>query len=581
MNKRDLDVLLAIVRHGCTAQRELAAHCGCSLGGINASVKRLMQDGYITAQMQLTDKTEQLLCRCTPKRAVLLAAGLGLQPSLNRPATPKALLEVNGQRLIERIIDQLHPVGITEIYVVVGFAKEQFEYLIDRYGVELIVNSEYADKNNLHSLLLASKHLQNCYIVPCDLWCRENPFRRQELYSWYMVSTAQSLESSLRVNRKQELTVVPSSAWGDVQIGISYLLAEDSAVVAARLAAMDTDRRYKGAFWEETLYEGDRLLIAPRKVDAQAVIEINTPDDLRELNDYSATVAVKEIVRILNVPESHIQALTPVKKGMTNTSFFFRCGGQSYSIRIPTGKTDNLIDREREADVYRVLADHGIGETVYFFDPTTGIKLSGYIENARACDPADPRDVAACMGRLRQFHQRNLQTEHSFDLFKAIEFYESLWYGDSLYQDYQTTKQQVFSLQSYIDRQPKDSCLTHLDAVPENFLISADTIHLIDWEYAAMQDPHMDIAMFCLQALYDRTQADAAIDAYFPEGCSRSVRLKIYCYMAAGGLLWSNWCEYEIRHGAEFGAYSLRQYRYAKEYYRLVENECHIQKEDL
>ena len=83
--------------------------------------------------------------------------------------TPKALMEVNGETLIERTIEQLHEVGVKNIYVVVGYMKEQFEYLIDEYGVELIVNEEYAEKNNLHSLHLASSHLSNTYIIPCDI----------------------------------------------------------------------------------------------------------------------------------------------------------------------------------------------------------------------------------------------------------------------------------------------------------------------------------------------------------------------------------------------------------------------------
>jgi hypothetical protein len=98
-------------------------------------------------------------------------------------------------------------------------------------------------------------------------------------------------------------------------------------------------------------------------------------------------------------------------------------------------------------------------------------------------------------------------------------------------------------------------------------------VHLIDWEYAGMQDPHVDLAMFCIYALYDRTQVDRLIDLYFPEGCSTVTRIKIYCYIAACGLLWSNWCEYKRGHGVEFGAYSIAQYRYAKEYFRIAQNE--------
>lgn len=58
----------------------------------------------------------------------------------------KGLLEVNGETLIERLIKQLQEVDIKEIYIIVGFMKEQYEYLIDEYEVELVVNKEYASK---------------------------------------------------------------------------------------------------------------------------------------------------------------------------------------------------------------------------------------------------------------------------------------------------------------------------------------------------------------------------------------------------------------------------------------------------
>ena len=88
-----------------------------------------------------------------------------------------------------------------------------------------------------------------------------------------------------------------------------------------------------------------------------------------------------------------------------------------------------------------------------------------------------------------------------------------------------------------------------------------------------MQDPHVDIAMFCIYSLYDRQQIDRLIQAYFPEGCRRETRIKIYAYIAVCGLLWSNWCEYKRSLGVEFGEYSLCQYRYAKEYYKIVQEE--------
>lgn len=93
---------------------------------------------------------------------------------------------------------------------------------------------------------------------------------------------------------------------------------------------------------------------------------------------------------------------------------------------------------------------------------------------------------------------------------------------------------------------------------------------MIDWEYAAMQDPDLDIAMFGIYAMYGREDMERLINAYYPEGCPRDVRIKIYCYIAVSGLVWSNWCEYKRRLGVEFGEYSLRQYRFAKDYYAII-----------
>ena len=95
------------------------------------------------------------------------------------------------QKIIEKIAKRL--------------SKEQYEYLIDEYGVELIVAPDYVSKNNLHSLKTAAAHLSNSYIIPCDIWCEKNPYSRNELYSWYMVSDLVDDDSTVRVNRKQEL----------------------------------------------------------------------------------------------------------------------------------------------------------------------------------------------------------------------------------------------------------------------------------------------------------------------------------------------------------------------------------------
>ena len=581
MNNSKQDILNNLIKEPFINQRILAAQTGHSLGIVNRSIKELISEGYLDEEIRPTEKALREAKEKAPKNAIILAAGFGMRMVPINTETPKGLLEIKGERLIECTIRQLHEVGITEIYVVVGFMKEQYEYLIDEYGVDLIVAPDYASKNNLHSLKTAADHLSNSYIIPCDIWCEKNPYSRNELYSWYMVSDMVDDDSTVRVNRKQELVVQKEQAGGNAMIGICYLLEAEAAVVRERLEELGRDSRYDGAFWEETLYRKDRMIVTARVVHAADAVEINTYEQLREIDSDSSqlqTDAIQVICEALGAQQDEVTNITVLKKGMTNRSFLFSCKDKKYIMRIPGEGTDQLINRRQEAAVYQTIAGRKICDEIAYINPENGYKITEYLDGARVCDAEKEEDLQKCMKKLREFHGQKLRVDHSFDLFGQMECYESLWEGTpSAYKDYEKTKAHVLQLKDYIEANAGERVLTHIDAVPDNFLFveenGKEEIRLIDWEYAGMQDPHVDIAMFCIYSLYKKEQVDHLIDLYFEGNCDDRTRIKIYCYIAVCGLLWSNWCEYKRKLGVEFGEYSLRQYRYAKDYYKIVQQE--------
>lgn len=583
MNKQEEDILLSLYDEPFINQRILAETTGHSLGVVNKSIKDLLKNEYLDDDIRLTSKARESIKKKAPMNAIILAAGFGMRMVPINLETPKALLEINGEALIERTIKQLREVGVKNIYIVVGFLKERFEYLIDEYGVELIVNEEYATKNNLHSLALVADKITNTYIIPGDVWCDRNPFRKNELYSWYMVSDLVDDESDVRVNRKMELVTVPEKKGGNSMIGISYLVGEQAEIVKMRINALTNNKRYDGSFWEEALYEKNRMIVSARVVHATDVTEINTYEQLRELDEDSNHLksdAISIIIEALDVNASDVTDITVLKKGMTNRSFLFTCRQKKYIMRIPGEGTDQLINRREEAQVYQTIDGKNICDEIIYINPDNGYKITEFLEGSRVCDPNNVVDLKMCMKKLKEFHALNLSVGHEFDIFKQIDFYEKLWNGtSSVYKDYEKTKERVFKLRDYIEAHVEKKCLSHIDAVPDNFLFTeSGDIRLIDWEYAGMQDPHVDIAMFCIYALYNKQQVDRLINIYFENKCDKETRLKIYCYIAACGLLWSNWCEYKRSLGVEFGEYSLRQYRFAKDYYKYfmeenIENE--------
>lgn len=103
------------------------------------------------------------------KKAIIMAAGIGKRMQPLTLTIPKPLITVNGKVMIESIIEGLKQNNINEIHIVVGYLKEQFSYLTEKYdNVDLIENPYYDTCNNISSLYVAREYLGDCIILDGD-----------------------------------------------------------------------------------------------------------------------------------------------------------------------------------------------------------------------------------------------------------------------------------------------------------------------------------------------------------------------------------------------------------------------------
>lgn len=265
----------------------------------------------------------------------------------------------------------------------------------------------------------------------------------------------------------------------------------------------------------------------------------------------------------------YVERFMPVDKGMTNRLFYFTANGKEYLLRIPGEGSEYLVNRRQEAWVYRTLADQDITDRYVYMNPETGLKITEYISDVHCCDMQNMEEVHRCIRHLYHFHSLRLESEEWFDIFEKLREYERACRHEMTlhFPNYRDTREKIGKLKKIIENSPREYCLCHIDSVPDNFLVREDKVFLIDWEYAAMADPHMDIAMFCIYAGYDKEQIDRVTKFYFEGTAPKEIRRKIYCYIAVGGLLWTVWCEIKRDSGVVFDEYEKIQYRYAVEYY--------------
>ena len=398
----DFELIKLLYKENTLSQRAISKRLNCSLGKTNETIKNLKELEYINDDNSLTDLGIDLIKK--NKSAVILAAGQGIRMIPINNNVPKAMLEINDEILIERLIRQLIEAHINDITIVVGFMKEEFDYLIDKYNVKLVVNREYQEKNNLHSLNLVKDKISNTYIIPGDLYFYENPFLNNEIQSWYMLENRISKHSNVTCNNKNEIVKVKDD-------GLTFINQHDSLYLKERLECLD-DGMHDSCFWEETLYQKNKMFIYGKIVDTNYVDEINTYEELRNVDDHSTHLnneTLSLIADVFKINVEQIKNIKSLKKGMTNRSFLFEINQDKYIMRIPGEGTDQLINRKEEYEVYQVIKDLNISDEVIYMNPQNGYKITKYLNDTRVCNQDDQEDLRKCMKLLKYFHQHHQQ----------------------------------------------------------------------------------------------------------------------------------------------------------------------------
>ncbi len=220
----------------------------------------------------------------TVDNAVILAAGFASRFAPLSRTTPKALLTVRGDVLIERQIRQLKEAGVHDIYIVTGYLKEQFEYLPDKLGVTLIENTEYQERNNHSSVWAARKVLANSYICSSDNYFPENLFTSDSRLPYYSAQYAQgpTAEYCLTADDTGRITDVHiggSDSW--YMLGHVLFDAEFSEHFLRILEAEYNLPATQNLMWENIYMKHlAELSLYIKKYPDGAILEFDTLDEL-------------------------------------------------------------------------------------------------------------------------------------------------------------------------------------------------------------------------------------------------------------------------------------------------------------
>ncbi|MBP3627169.1 MAG: NTP transferase domain-containing protein [Clostridia bacterium] len=272
--------------------------------------------------------------------AVIMAAGTSSRFAPLSYELPKALINVKGEILIERQINQLKQAGISDIYIVVGYKAEKFYYLKEKFGVNIVENPDYLNRNNNASIYAVKKFLKNTYICSADNYFSENPFESAVEDSYYAAVYADGPTKEWCMTYDDnsvitDVTIGGENAW--YMLGHTFWNENFSKKFIEILEAEYNLPETVDMLWESIYIKHiNELKMKIRKYKDDVVFEFDTLDELREFDSsYVANTRseiLKEVAAFLSCKEEDITQVTAYKNDTNEAAgFTFVFEGQNYS----------------------------------------------------------------------------------------------------------------------------------------------------------------------------------------------------------------------------------------------------------
>lgn len=289
LTRKQFDILSILAEEkGTLSQRQLGEKSGHSLGTVNRVMQELTELQYVT-DGEITGAGISALEPYRAKRAIFIAAGFGSRLVPITFNTPKPLVRVHGQRIIDGLIDACLDAGINEIYIVRGYLAEQFDQLLYKYPmIRFLENPVYNEANNISSAMVARYMLSNAYVFEADLLISNPKIITKYHYTSDFLAIKKDRTDDWCFIVKDGVIVEEKVGGLDCwqMVGISYWNEEDGHKLSDDIKMTYEQPGGKERYWEQVplVFCKKHYKVEVRECQENDIIEIDTFRELKAID---------------------------------------------------------------------------------------------------------------------------------------------------------------------------------------------------------------------------------------------------------------------------------------------------------
>lgn len=263
------------------------------------------------------------------------------------------------------------------------------------------------------------------------------------------------------------------------------------------------------------------------------------------------------IASLLDCRLEDVTQICPLTRGNTNLTFSFSCKGCRYVYRHPGPASHRIIDRERERLADLKARELDLDPSLLFCDPVSGWKLSRYIDNVDF-DYTNFDHEGRGLDLIRQLHSGPVR--HSLgwrlDMVAAAGEMQALTPPEELsrYPDFLSLRPVIEALYPLTQKDGYGWEMCHNDCCDSNILLGADRAYLIDWEYAADNDPAADLASYIIGFPRSEAQVRQVLERYFGRALTSKEDRHYRAWLAISAYYFLSWGLYQLGTGNQVQA---------------------------